>query len=854
MEEVMYGQGMNMADVLVRPEPSVQTFGTQSSTYSPAPKNTNDSAAVLNDIDLAKDGAQGKAQIVYLHGVRFYLLTVALCLALFLSTLEITIVSTALVSISDELHGFHKDSWVITSYLVTYTGFLIILARLSDIFGRKPLIMFTVVIFIAFSAGCGAAQTLNQLIVMRAFQGIGGGGIYTLVFVMSAELVPVTQYAKITSLMSVTFAISSLLGPILGGLICDHSTWRWVFYLNLPAGALSLILILLSMPRGFPFMGSTQHTRSKLTTASLRRVDYTGTALLLAASILLVTALQEGGTEYSWRSACVLVLLFISFIAWAAFFIRERHQSKKKDRSQHVSVLPWHLITNRFWASMMLHAFFTGLAYLTMVIALPQKFQVVNGDSGFKAGYRLLALMMSFSLGAILSSVLTEKRRIPPFCTFIIAGCLQTLGLGLMISLSTTQQSFPPAQYGYEIMMGFGFGLSISTLIMSIPLVALADDHAVSMGAVAQARTLGGTLGISICTNLLDKHIKDALKKVLSPQQISDLLGSARWIAGFPEDVRPVVKRIYAEGYRDQAIALTAFAGVGLLVVGMMWERPLRRMSKKFSAVRGYGEVEFVLSITKIIAVIGFIILGIIIDCGGVPTDTRGYMGAHYWHDPGSFRNGFRGFYTVFVTAAFAFAGTELIGLAAAEAANPRESLPTATRQVFWRITVFYFLSLFIVGLIVPSDSPDLLGASGANTKASPFVLAIKAAGIKGPPSVLNAVITISILSVANSCTFASTLTMQALAINKLGPRFLAYPIGVEAFFQTYLALSIVIALYVCYKTYDRFYLRSSGPMYISAHQMELFTGLRSLDHDEQIKPDKSVRDPPMRGTGVLVG
>lgn len=181
------------------------------------------------------------------------------------------------------------------------------------------------------------------------------------------------------------------------------------------------------------------------------------------------------------------------------------------------------------------------------------------------------------------------------------------------------------------------------------------------------------------------------------------------------------------------------------------------------------------LGIIKIVAVIGFIILGIIIDCGGVPTDNRGYIGAHYWHQPGAFRNGFKGFCAVFVTAAFAFSGTELVGLAAAEAANPRKSLPRATRQVFWRITIFYVLSLFIVGLIVPSDNQSLLGSSGANTKASPFVLAIQAAGIKGLPSVFNAVITISVLSVANSCTFASTRTMQALAIHNMGPRFLAY-------------------------------------------------------------------------------
>ncbi len=191
--------------------------------------------------------------------------------------------------------------------------------------------------------------------------------------------------------------------------------------------------------------------------------------------------------------------------------------------------------------------------------------------------------------------------------------------------------------------------------------------------------------------------------------------------------------------------------------------------------VRGYGEVEFVLGMIKVTAVIGFILFAIIDDCGGVPSDPRGYIGAHYWHDPGAFNNGFHGFCSVFVTAAFAFGGTELVGLAAAEAQDPRKSLPTATKQVFWRITLFYVLSLFLVGLILPYTDPDLLGSSGANTKASPFVLAIKMAGVKGLPSVFNVVITISVISVANSCTFGSTRTMQALGARGMGPSFLTY-------------------------------------------------------------------------------
>lgn len=318
---------------------------------------------------------------------------------------------------------------------------------------------------------------------------------------------------------------------------------------------------------------------SKFSMASVRRIDSIGATILLAASVLLVTALEEGGTEYSWRSAVPLVLLFLFVAAWIAFFVRERIQSKKKAKFE--SVLPWHLVTNRFWASMILHAFFTGIAYLTMVINLPQKFQVVNGDSAFKAGYRLLALMMSFSLAAVVSSVLTEKKGVPPLYTLCIAASLQILGLALMTTLSTTQHNFPAAQYGYQIIMGFGFGLSISTLIMTISLVVNQQDGAVTMGAIAQARTMGGSIGISIGTNLLNSHVKDRLKGYLTRQQISDLLASARMIARLPQEMHPMVQRIYSEGYRQQAIALTAFSGVALLVVILMWERKPRRISEK---------------------------------------------------------------------------------------------------------------------------------------------------------------------------------------------------------------------------------------------------------------------------------
>jgi len=197
----------------------------------------------------------------------------------------------------------------------------------------------------------------------------------------------------------------------------------------------------------------------------------------------------------------------------------------------------------------------------------------------------------------------------------------------------------------------------------------------------------------------------------------------------------------------------------------------------QYFGVKGYGETEFVLSILKITACIGFMILGIIINVGGVPTDDRGYIGNRYFKEPYSnlgFKNGFHGFCTVFVNAAFAYTGTELTGLAAAESDNPAKEIPKASKQVVYRILIFYVVNLALVGLDIPS-SADLLSGDGPSSRYSPFVIAIQLAGIKALPSIFNAVILIAVMSVANSCMFGSTRTIQALAANDMAPQFLAY-------------------------------------------------------------------------------
>lgn len=196
-------------------------------------------------------------------------------------------------------------------------------------------------------------------------------------------------------------------------------------------------------------------------------------------------------------------------------------------------------------------------------------------------------------------------------------------------------------------------------------------------------------------------------------------------------------------------------------------------ISINFFGVRAYGEAEFVFSTLKVLAVIGFILVLLVLAAGGGPI--KHHNGAKFWHDPGAFANGFKGVALVFVTAAFSFGGTELVGLTAAEADNPRKSLPKATKQVFWRIMMFYMVSLTLITFLVPYNNENLFGQSSYDVAASPFVIAIRDGGILGLPSVMNAVILISVISVGSSSVYATSRTLTALLQQGLAPKFCGY-------------------------------------------------------------------------------
>ncbi|GFG25906.1 multidrug resistance protein 3 [Aspergillus udagawae] len=277
-------------------------------------------------------------------------------LALFLGT---TIVSTALVTIASELGNYNKSNWIVVSYLFSYTGFLIIYARCSDICGRKSAFLSALVIFTVFSIACGVARTVDQLIVFRALQGIGGAGIYSMAMAAMAKVTPIDVIGPVTGLMSFIFALSSILGPILGGVLTSRTTWRWVFYLNACSLGVS--------PKRW------------------------------AAADLIILALEEGGGDYGWNSGLIIASFALCGICWIAFVIWEvflgfaahkKHLGFSFARVM-LPVFPVWLLRRRIVTACLLSAFLAGFPFMVLIVYLPQRFPIQDGLTPVASGIRI---------------------------------------------------------------------------------------------------------------------------------------------------------------------------------------------------------------------------------------------------------------------------------------------------------------------------------------------------------------------------------------------------------------------------------------------------------------------------------
>ncbi|KAM7187582.1 Major facilitator superfamily domain containing protein [Rhypophila sp. PSN 637] len=284
---------------------------------------------------------------------------------------------------------------------------------------------------------------------------------------------------------------------------------------------------------------------------------------------------NRAGTVYAWNSEPIISTFVISGDLWVVWLAWQRRLSLAGGICE--PVFPWRLACNRFVLGLLLNGFLTGLPFMAAIINIPQRMQTANGTTAIEAGIRLLPLLLCSPLATTVAGLLISKLRTPPLY-MLIAGCsLQILGVGLFSSLDPTERDILAKQYGYQVIMGFGFGFNLSTILMMMPMLVKPRDMAVAMGSVTQIRVLGGTIGLAICSTLLNNQITAETSRFLTPSQVGALLQSFQSIEHLPPGVQNEVRNVYGAAYGEQMRVMLYFSVVTMVSLVLLTERRPRR-------------------------------------------------------------------------------------------------------------------------------------------------------------------------------------------------------------------------------------------------------------------------------------
>ncbi|HEX8998225.1 MAG TPA: MDR family MFS transporter [Ktedonobacterales bacterium] len=437
-----------------------------------------------------------------LRGAALVAVLVALMLTLLLEALDQTVVGTALPKIIGELNGFSLYTWVATAYLLASTTVIPIVGKLSDQFGRKWFFIVGVVVFLAGSALCGAAQTIQQLIAFRALQGLGAGIGISLVFTVVGDIFPPAERARWQGIFGGVYGLSSVFGPTLGGWLSDHgplvggfitdvSRWRWVFYVNLPIGLIALVALLIYLPTNLSVRSSTLRGW-----AAFRRIDFLGAALASGATILLLLGLTWGGVTYPWNSWQVISALAGAGVLLIAFILVERFAAEP--------VLPLGLFKNQVFASASVLALLTGAVLLALVYNLPLFLQGALGESATNSGEVITPLTVSLVIGATLSGFLVARTGRYQWIA-IIGAVLLCVGVFL---LARMDEATTLTQAGvYMVVAGVGIGVFFSILTLAVQNAIARTQMGVGTAAVRYMQQAGNTLGVAVIGTVVNNTI-----------------------------------------------------------------------------------------------------------------------------------------------------------------------------------------------------------------------------------------------------------------------------------------------------------------------------------------------------------
>ncbi|KAM0751138.1 MFS general substrate transporter [Meredithblackwellia eburnea MCA 4105] len=501
--------------------------------------------------DNAEDDLGLTDQTNRLPPLRVALIFFALGVSLLLSVLEASIVSTSLSTISSSLHGGSNSSWIVTSFMLAQCALSPCWSRLSDILGRKVLLNFCLILFLVASLGCALAQNMSTMLAFRVFQGIGGGALLVLAQAICLDIVTLRERSKYQIIFEIVVTVGNGFGPILGGVFAAYN-WRWCFYINLPLGAVALLLCFFLIPV-VPVTGSWR--------LKLKQIDFMGCALISTSAVLILLGLSWGGVTYSWSSAPVIVVFVLGVFILAGFCVWE-------SRGANIPVLPMRMFRIPTVVGVAVLTFMSsGMNTKITIFSIPQFLQLVKGYSTVKSGVLLVPFLVPITIFVGTCAMITSKTGRSRESLFV-GLMLNAVSLGL---ISTLDESSNVAHIvGYLIFGGSSVGFTLQTALISAQAAVRKSELTVVTGLRIFMRYLGGVCGVAVASALINNQLHGApvsaavLREIL---ETPSLLHSSSH--NLDENTITIILNHYKDGFR-RVFLFAAISGAVAFVVAAL--------------------------------------------------------------------------------------------------------------------------------------------------------------------------------------------------------------------------------------------------------------------------------------------